>query len=265
MIYGDTETTGTNQGIDLDIALSVAFVDGAGNELINTLIKPPSGIVPSSEALAINGITLDDLKNAPTFADIVPDLNALLIDSDTIYFYNAAFDYRILVQTAYINGVNLAPLQGRVACAMLQYTSKWGHKWQKLTAAIEQQELELLSAHDALSDTIMLKNLVQSMQNGYIKTPDKKFEFEFVGMSKRQTYKGDDYLCLESRGGQQLNIWQNRLYTLRDKGYPIDSWLPRLTDETRYFEHSQPIQIAVTYNDKGYLELAHIISEYATV
>lgn len=261
-IYGDTETSGINQGIDLDIALSIAIVDDANKPLINTLIKPPAHITPSAEALKINGLSMSDLQNAPTFADIAPSLNALLIDADTVYFYNAAFDYRILVQTAYINGVSLAPLQGRVACAMLQYSSMWGHQWQKLTYAIEQQELELLPAHDALSDTLMLKALVGRMSRGSIKTSDKKFTFEFVGMSKQKTYKGDDYLRLESRGGQSLNIFNNNYHRLTSKGYPIDNWLPRLDDNTRYFEQSEPIKAEIRYNEKGYLDLVNIVNDY---
>jgi DNA polymerase III epsilon subunit-like protein len=103
MIFFDTETTGLEkvaQPIDVQpriIEIGLIKVNDA-MEVIDqyeTLLNP--GISLAAEIQAITGLTDDDLKNAPTFPRIVPQL-AMFCLGETIWTaHNVEFDRAMLV------------------------------------------------------------------------------------------------------------------------------------------------------------------------
>ncbi len=87
----DTETTGLSPetgGKICEIAVSVSQGGRVVDEF-STLLNP--GISISPEVTAIHGITNDMVKDAPSFADILPRLLGLL-DNSVIVAHNADFD-----------------------------------------------------------------------------------------------------------------------------------------------------------------------------
>ena len=91
----DTETTGLSAatgGKICELAVSVSR-NGQKIEEFSTLLNPQIPMHP--EVIAIHGITNEMVKNAPVFADIVPQLLDLL-DGCVLVAHNADFDLGFL-------------------------------------------------------------------------------------------------------------------------------------------------------------------------
>lgn len=91
----DTETTGLGRG---DEVIELGVVAADGRTLLQTLVYPRSGAVPSG-ATHIHGLTLDDLEGAPTWPQVLPELRELLAGR-RVLAWNAPFDERMLQQSS---------------------------------------------------------------------------------------------------------------------------------------------------------------------
>ncbi|EPW8464688.1 3'-5' exonuclease [Serratia marcescens] len=165
----DTETTGLDDKAEI---IEIAVIDATGKVLLNTLVKP-SKPVPA-EATAIHGITDEMVKDAPTWPEVNPQLCSL-ISGKTIAIYNAEYDLRLLEQTDRIwkvtPNISVTP---QIVCAMHEYaefygqkSDRGGYKWQKLTAAAEQQGVIIEGTpHRALSDCLTTLGVIKAMAAG---------------------------------------------------------------------------------------------------
>ena len=167
----DTETTGL--GDDAEV-VELAVIDCTGNVLLDTLVRP-SGPVPA-EAAAIHGITDAMLADAPTWSEI-HDRFCCLVEGRQVVIYSREFDARVISQTARRYGLP-AP-QGfdqvlehdRIQCAMhvyAEFRGEWSeergqYRWQKLSAAAQQQGVTVENAHRALGDCLMTLGVVRAM------------------------------------------------------------------------------------------------------
>ena len=91
----DAETTGLSP--ETDEILSLAIVDGNGNKLLSTYLKP---IAHQSwpEAEAVNSITWNMVRDSPRLTDLWEEIKALLDRDDVLIVgYNVRFDLRFLV------------------------------------------------------------------------------------------------------------------------------------------------------------------------
>lgn len=166
----DTETTGLGEN---DEIVEIAIIDTTGKPLINTLVKPSKPI--PTEATAIHGITNEMVMDAPQWKDIFPSVDAL-ISGRTVVIYNSQYDVRLLYQTNSIWDVTPEFKNGFTdfQCAMLEYagfygqrSDRGGYKWQKLTAAAEQQGVIIEGApHRALSDCLTTLGVIKAMEAG---------------------------------------------------------------------------------------------------
>ena len=167
----DTETTGL--GDDAEV-VELAVIDCAGVVLLDTLVRP-SGPVPA-EAGAIHGITDAMLADAPTWSEIHARFCGL-VEGRQVVIYSREFDTRVITQTARRYGLpapqgfDLVLDPGRVHCAMQAYAEfrgEWSaekgrYRWQKLSAAAQQQGVTVTNAHRALGDCLMTLGLVRAM------------------------------------------------------------------------------------------------------
>ncbi|HET7769646.1 MAG TPA: 3'-5' exonuclease [Chloroflexota bacterium] len=144
----DTETTGLDPGAE---AVQIAVLSLAGETLMDTLVRP-SGPIPWG-ASRVHGITDADVAGAPTYAELHDEL-ARVLSRRGVVAYNAAFDERILQQTAARHG--LRPPQSRWECAMRQY-ARWRNEWDERKQDYRWHKLPLLAApgvraHSAVGD-----------------------------------------------------------------------------------------------------------------
>jgi len=90
----DTETTGSRRYSQV---IEIAVLSKQGNVLFHSLLQPSTSIEPISTS--VHGLTWKDVKGAPTFDQISSNLYQCLQDK-LVLAYNAAFDIRLLFQTA---------------------------------------------------------------------------------------------------------------------------------------------------------------------
>lgn len=168
LVVLDTETTGLGQR---DQVVQVAVIDHTGAPLLERLIRP--GIPISADASRLHGITMDRVRDAPTFPEIYPELLALL-KGRAIIAYNAGFDRRMLNQTCW--SYELQEFPGRPwHCAMLRFAEYYGQwnparrsfQWQRLGDACGLLGIPYTGAHSALGDAQMTLRLVQRMAELY--------------------------------------------------------------------------------------------------
>jgi DNA polymerase-3 subunit epsilon len=135
----------------------VTVEDGRITEKYYTLIQPPENVYNHMN-ISIHGIRPRDTLNAPTFADIYPELKIRLQDK-IIVAHNEVFDRSVLKNTMEYygfdyNGLNLP---SRWECTMRIYKQK-GFVPYKLNACCERLGIELRH-HEALSDAVACAKL----------------------------------------------------------------------------------------------------------
>ncbi|GAA3911638.1 exonuclease domain-containing protein [Gibbsiella dentisursi] len=168
----DTETTGLDDNAEI---VEICLIDCNGFIMLNTLIKPTQPIPP--EATAIHGITNEMVANAPTWRDVHGAVATLFFENRFVA-YNASFDARMIIQSARLHGLGddglCSFIEEYSRCAMLAYaeyygqeSSRGGYKWQKLTAAAEQQGVVIEGIpHRALSDCLTTLGVIEAMAAG---------------------------------------------------------------------------------------------------
>mgnify|MGYP001210636965 CR=1 FL=1 len=158
----DTETTGLSSS---DEVIQVAAIDTSGKVLLNSFIKPIGRKTIPRAATEKHGITMKMLKDAPAYPEIAPALSDIVAKRN-IVCYNAAFDGRLINQTAQKTGVPI--IEDKWACAMLAYAryrqvwnfSRNGYLWHKLPRG----------EHSALGDCLAALDLIKEMA-GMKKSP----------------------------------------------------------------------------------------------
>ena len=156
----DTETTGLDRTAEM---CEIAIIDRDGSTVLDTLVRPSRPIPPG--ASAIHHIGNADVANAPTFAEIIGELEPLL--ARPLVVYNADYDLRILHQSARARGLRLPTLNAHCAMKLYaDYRGEWdsyhGHsRWHKLNAAAAQCGLPIPpNLHRARADTELTRQLL---------------------------------------------------------------------------------------------------------
>jgi DNA polymerase-3 subunit epsilon len=162
--YLDAETTGLGGSAEI---VDIAIINYDGTELMNTLVRPMSPI--PEEATNIHGIRNEDVTDAPTFADILPNLESY--SDRMIVIYNQDYDLRILAQSAKANNADSWMPQDSI-CAMKLYAQFYGdwnghhqsYRWQKQSSAAKQLGIEIpANLHRAAADANMCRLIIEAM------------------------------------------------------------------------------------------------------
>jgi DNA polymerase-3 subunit epsilon len=149
LVFFDIESTGLNVIRDriVQIALIKYSKDGSVHEF-ESLINP--GIPISEESMAIHGITPEDLKNKPTFAQIGPKIFEFIGDADLSGYNSDRFDVPMLMEELARIGLDL-----NIEARNLIDVQKIFYKMEPRTLKAAYQLYcgkELKDAHDALAD-----------------------------------------------------------------------------------------------------------------
>jgi DNA polymerase-3 subunit epsilon len=158
----DTETTGLDGSAEV---VQIAVVEPNGSTALDTLVRPRRPI--PMDATAIHGITNLMVAEAPAFGDLTPKLTEIL-SGKTVIAYNAAFDRRMLVQSARLGDISLPPLVWE--CAMERYAQYIGQRsgrrggfvWQRLPRPPEYRGRK----HQAVDDCHATLDVIRRMAGG---------------------------------------------------------------------------------------------------
>ena len=93
----DLETTGVNVGSDRIVEISIIKINPDGKEEVFTRRVNP-GIPIPPEVTAIHGISDEDVKNEPVFAELAPSLVQFLANCDMGGYNSNKFDVPLLVE-----------------------------------------------------------------------------------------------------------------------------------------------------------------------
>ncbi len=161
----DTETTGLHSTAEI---VQIAIVDAQDNVLLDTLVKPVHRI--PRDVIRIHGITNDQVRDVPTWAEITTTVADLLRDRDLVV-YNAAFDHKMLNQSAAVAQLPRTNWKSfsRWWCAMNTYAEYYAYRQHrrkrnyKLTVAAQHCGIATTGAHNALADSRMTLQVVKAM------------------------------------------------------------------------------------------------------
>ena len=149
----DTETTGLDA--DTDELLQVSIIDGQGNTLFNSYIKPLY-TDEWSGAMAVNHITPQMVANAPNIIEVKQEINKIINSANVIVGYNILFDLEFLAAFGIENSkATVIDVMQDFADIYGEWSDKYGcNKWQKLTKCAEyySYDWEDDTAHDSLAD-----------------------------------------------------------------------------------------------------------------
>jgi DNA polymerase III subunit epsilon len=145
----DTETNSIGKNAEV---IEVSVINTKGEVLLDTLLKPKT-MMMNPFAQRVHNISLNMLKDAPSWPDVFPEL-AALADRRTILAWNAPFDAGMLEQTSTVWEVQHP--RWFYVCAMRLYAKKRGTKYRGLHKSVVDEGLahllETYDSHRALGD-----------------------------------------------------------------------------------------------------------------
>lgn len=160
----DTETTGL---FNAEI-VQIAVIDSHDTVLLDTLVKPVNRI--PQDVIRIHGITNERVADAPTWADVTKQVEAILHGRDVVV-YNAVFDRKMLhtsAEAARLPRVDWKTFS-RWWCAMetfaeIQGGYRYGRpKMHKLVNAARYYNIPVVEAHTALGDARLTLALARAI------------------------------------------------------------------------------------------------------
>ena len=188
IVFFDIESTGLNVATDRIVEISIVKINPDGSEEIKTRrINPTIPISP--EAQKVHGISDEDVKNEPTFAQIAKSLAKWMEGCDIAGYNSMKFDSPLLSEEFLRADVDFDFRKRKLVDVQNIF-----HKMEQrtLTAAYKfycQKDLE--NAHSAEADTLATYEILKAQLDKYPDLQnDVKFLAEFSTKSKFVDYAG---------------------------------------------------------------------------
>jgi DNA polymerase-3 subunit epsilon len=161
----DTETTGLDSDAEV---IQIGIIDQDGVVQLASYVKPQKPIIEGGKAHRVNGISNAMVEAAPSFADLYPQIAALLAGR-TVVAYNVDFDRRMLAQSC--RRYDLELFEANWNCAMIAYAEWFGawspykhdYYWQSLDTARAEFNLGHAHSHDATGDCRATLALIKTL------------------------------------------------------------------------------------------------------
>jgi DNA polymerase-3 subunit epsilon len=142
----------------------VKYHDGKATDTYYSLIRPPELYI-RPDFTEIHGLTVDDVKDAPTFADLWESAIKPFIGSLPLAAHNAPFDMSVLWAALECYELDVPALPYFCTCSLARHT--WPElKSHALTALAEHFGI-VYNAHNALADAETCGQLVQMAANKF--------------------------------------------------------------------------------------------------
>lgn len=155
VLFFDLELTGV---YDHDEILSISIVNGKGEQIMNTLVKP-SHKKKWKQTEKIHGITPEMVADAPHLDDLIPRLKDIFDNADVLIAYGISTDYSH-IKYIYDTEAEREALHRKTRCAAIEFVRYQSEHYPERTHTSLGDAMELLgiawegTAHNSLADTI---------------------------------------------------------------------------------------------------------------
>ena len=164
IVFFDLETTGVDTAKDRIVEISMVKVMPDGEEIVKTRKINPGIHIPE-EATAIHGITDEDVKDCPTFAQIARSLEQFIAGCDFGGFNSNRFDLPMLVEEFMRAGISVDFKRRRFVDVQNIF-----HKMEQRTLVAAYKfycDKDLTNAHSAEADTLATLEVLQAQLDRY--------------------------------------------------------------------------------------------------
>lgn len=213
IIFFDLETTGLDIAKDRIVELCYIRVEPNGNEEARSMHINPEMHIPEV-ASSVHGITDDDVKDCPTFADVAPQLAATFEGCDLAGFNSNRFDLPLLAEEFMKAGVNIDLSHVQAIDVQNIY-----HKLEKRTLAAAYKFYcgrDLENAHSALADTQATYEVLQAQLDHYPNDLQNDVDFlaEFSRMNSNIDFAGR--FVYDESGKELINFGKYKGKAIKD-------------------------------------------------
>lgn len=213
IIFFDLETTGLDIAKDRIVELCYIRVEPNGNEEARSMRINPEMHIPEV-ASSVHGITDDDVKDCPTFADVAPQLAATFEGCDLAGFNSNRFDLPLLAEEFMKAGVNIDLSHVQAIDVQNIY-----HKLEKRTLAAAYKFYcgrDLENAHSALADTQATYEVLQAQLDHYPNDLQNDVDFlaEFSRMNRNIDFAGR--FVYDESGKEFINFGKYKGKAIKD-------------------------------------------------
>lgn len=213
IIFFDLETTGLDIAKDRIVELCYIRVEPNGNEEARSIRINPEMHIPEV-ASSVHGITDDDVKDCPTFADVAPQLAATFEGCDLVGFNSNRFDLPLLAEEFMKAGVNIDLSHVQAIDVQNIY-----HKLEKRTLAAAYKFYcgrDLENAHSALADTQATYEVLQAQLDHYPNDLQNDVDFlaEFSRMNRNIDFAGR--FVYDESGKELINFGKYKGKAIKD-------------------------------------------------
>lgn len=233
----DIEATGLSITSDRIVEIAILKIDSSGNEVSFCKRVNPEMEIPQ-EVIDIHGITNDDVKDAPTFKDILPELEAFIADADFAGYNSNKFDLPILAEEMLRAGSAMDLSQKRHIDVQNIF-----HKMEQRTliaALAFYCNKELVNAHSAMADVQATWDVLNAQIDKYDSLKnDVDFlnEFSRHGDVKRLDFAGR--LAINKKGEAVYNFGKHKGKAIKEVaktepgyyGWMLDADFPLYTKQ----------------------------------
>ncbi|MDE5943977.1 MAG: 3'-5' exonuclease [Rikenella sp.] len=189
IIFFDIESTGVDPGKDHIVEISLIKVHPNGDEEVKTRRINPGVPIPAAST-AIHGITDEDVKDCPTFAQIGRSLAEFIQGADLAGYNSNKFDIPILVEEFMRAGIEI-DLHGKRFVDVQNIF----HKMEQRTLAAAYKFYcgsEIENAHSAEADIRATYEVLKAQLDRYPDALENDVEFlaDFSRMSRNVDFAG---------------------------------------------------------------------------
>lgn len=218
IVFFDLETTGINVTNDRIVEISLVKILPNGTEDKKTMRINPT-IPISKEATSIHGISNEDVKNEPTFADVAKNIAKYIEGCDLAGFNSNRFDIPMLAEEFLRSEIDIDLKRNKFVDVQVIF-----HKMEQrtLTAAYKfycNKNLE--NAHSAEADTLATYEVLKAQIEKYSNLEnDIEFLSEFSSHNKNVDFAGR--IVYNDKGEEVFNFGKHKGKTV-EKVFEIDS------------------------------------------
>lgn len=189
MVFFDLETTGVDPAKDRIVEISMVKVMPDGSEEVRTRLINPQMHIPET-ATAIHGITDDDVREAPSFAQIAKSLYKFIEGCDFGGFNSNRFDLPMLVEEFLRAGVDVDFKRRRFVDVQNIF-----HKMEQRTLVAAYKFYcgkDLTEAHSAQADTMATYEVLKAQLDRYSDTLQNDVDFlaKYSSFTKNVDFAG---------------------------------------------------------------------------